>query len=54
MVENPPANAGDTGWIPGQEDPQRRKWDTDVEIPILWPPDAKSQLMEKDLDAGKE
>ena len=25
----------------------------DVEAPILWPPDAKSQLIEKDPDAGK-
>ena len=27
---------------------------TDVEAPILWPPDAKSQLIEKDPDAGKD
>ena len=25
--------------------------DTDAEAPILWPPDAKSQLIEKDPDA---
>ena len=25
----------------------------DAEAPILWPPDAKSQLTGKDLDAGK-
>ena len=25
----------------------------EVEAPILWPPDAKSQLTEKDPDAGK-
>ena len=25
----------------------------EVEAPILWPPDAKSQLIEKDPDAGK-
>ena len=27
---------------------------TDVEAPILWPPDAKSQLTGKDPDAGKD
>ena len=27
---------------------------TDAEAPILWPPDAKSRLIEKDLDAGKD
>ena len=27
---------------------------TDAEAPILWPPDAKSQLIGKDLDAGKD
>ena len=28
--------------------------DTDAEVPILWPSDAKSQLIGKDPDAGKE
>ena len=28
--------------------------DTEAEAPIFWPPDAKSQLIGKDLDAGKE
>ena len=27
---------------------------TDAEAPILWPPDANSQLTEKDSDAGKD
>ena len=27
---------------------------TDVEAPILWPPDGKSQLFGRDLDAGKD
>ena len=27
---------------------------TDAEAPILWPPDAKSQLFRKDPDAGKD
>ena len=28
--------------------------DAEVEPPILWPPDAKSQLVKKDPDAGKD
>ena len=28
--------------------------DAEVEPPILWPPDAKSQLIGKYLDAGKD
>ena len=28
--------------------------DTDAEAPILWPPNAKSQLIGKDPDAGKD
>ena len=27
---------------------------TDAEVPILWPPDAKSQLIGKDSDAGQD
>ena len=27
---------------------------TDTEGPILWPPDAKSQLIAEDLDGGKD
>ena len=27
---------------------------TDTEAPVLWPPDAKSQLVGKDPDAGKD
>jgi len=27
---------------------------TDAEVPILWPPDAKSRLTGKDPDAGKD
>ena len=27
---------------------------TDAEAPILWPPDAKSQFIRKDPDAGKD
>ena len=28
--------------------------DAEVEAPILWPPDVKSWLIEKDPDAGKD
>ena len=28
--------------------------DAEAETPILWPPDLKSQLTEKDPDAGKD
>ena len=28
--------------------------DTEVEVPILWPPNAKSRLIGKDPDAGKD
>ena len=31
-----------------------RRTDAEAEVPILWPPDAKSQLIGKDPDAGKE
>ena len=28
--------------------------DAEAETPILWPPDAKNQLIRKDPDAGKD
>ena len=28
--------------------------DSEAETPILWPPDAKNQLIGKDSDAGKD
>ena len=28
--------------------------DAEAEVPRLWPPDVKSELIEKDPDAGKE
>ena len=28
--------------------------ETDAEAPILWPPDAKRELIGKDSDAGKD
>ena len=30
------------------------KTDAEVEAPILWPPDAKNQLIGENLDAGKD
>ena len=30
------------------------RMDAEAEIPILWPPDAKSRLIGKDPDAGKD
>ena len=30
------------------------KEDAEAETPILWPPAAKSRLIGKDLDAGKD
>ena len=31
-----------------------RRTDTDAEVPIVWPPDAKSQFIGKDPDVGKD
>ena len=31
-----------------------RKTDAEAEDPVLWPPDARSQLIGKDPDAGKD
>ena len=31
-----------------------RRIDAEAEAPIIWPPDAKSQLSEKDPDAGEK
>ena len=28
--------------------------DSEVEVPILWPPDAKGRFIRKDPDAGKD
>ena len=31
-----------------------RRTDAEAEVPILWPPDMRSQFIGKDADAGKE
>ena len=31
-----------------------RRTDVEAEAPVLWPPDAKNQLIRKDPDAGKD
>ena len=31
-----------------------RRKDTEADVPILWPPDVKSQLIVKDSDVGKD
>ena len=42
------SHTGDQPWI------FTGKTDAEDEAPILWPPDAKSWLIEKDPDAGKD
>ena len=46
-----PVNAkGNQSWIfTGRTDAE-----AEAEAPILWPPDVKSRLIEKDSDAGKD
>ena len=39
---------GDQSWV------ITGRTDVKAEIPILWPPDAKSLLIERDPDAGKD
>ena len=40
--------------IPFFSGPHFGRTDAEAEAPILWPPDAKSQLIGKDSDAGKD
>ena len=44
------AHRGPVGLISSSKYPA----DEEAETPILWPPDVKSQLIGKDLDAGKD
>ena len=46
--ENPNSVPGNQPWI------FIGRTDAEVEVPILWPPDAKNQLIEKDPDAGRD
>ena len=43
-----PASKGNQSWI------FIGKTDAETDAPVLWPPDAKSQLTEKAPDAGKD
>ena len=62
MLSN--SSAGEYSWesLGPQGDPVNPKGNqpwifigrTDAEAPILWPPDVKSRLIEKDPDAGKD
>ena len=48
------------GWIKSVNAKGNKPWifigktDAQAEAPILWPPDAKSSPIGKDLDAGKD
>ena len=39
---------------PKGNQPRIRRTDAEAQAPILWPPDAKSRLIGKDADAGKD
>ena len=59
VVKNPHANAGDvrdTSSITKGNIPRIfiGRTDAESEVPIVWPPDAKSQLTGRDPDAGKD
>ena len=44
---------GDQAWLFNWAEYIRRA-DAEAEVPVLWPPDVKSQLIGKDPDAGKD
>ena len=44
----PVHSEGDQSWV------FIERTDAETEAPILWPPDAKSQVIGKDPDAGKD
>ena len=51
MVKNPPANAGDVGSIPGQEDPLQKEMATHSwEIPWTGEPGELVHAVAKELD----
>ena len=60
MLEKTPASPLDGKKIKPVNPKGTQPWiligrtDTEAEAPILWPPDAKSQLIRKDPDGGKD
>ena len=60
MLEKSPENPLDSKDIkpvnPKGNQPQVfiRRTDAEAEAPVLWPPDVKSRLIEKDPEAGKD
>ena len=48
LKEIQPVQKGDQSWV------FIGRTDAEAKTPILWPPDAKSWLTEKDPDAGKD
>ena len=49
-----PDSPGDTLAFPICDDVRHRRTDAEAEIPILWPPHAKSGLIGKDPDARRD
>ena len=39
---------------PKVNQPSTGRTDAETEAPVFWPPDAKSRLIRKDADAGKD
>ena len=58
VLEKTPESPLDSKEIKAVNSKENQSWTfigrTDAEPPILWPPDAKSQLIGKDPDAGKD
>ena len=60
VLEKTPESPLDSKEIKPVKPKENQTWifigrtDADAEAPILWPPDAKSQLIGKDRDAGKD
>ena len=60
MLEKTPESPLDCEEIKSVSPKENQSWiftgrtDTEAEVPILWPPDAKSWLIGKDSDAGKD
>ena len=60
MLEKTPESPLDCEEIKSVRSKENHPWiltgrtDAEAEVPILWPPDAKSWLIGKDSDAGKD